>query len=287
MVQWRKQDMEPNQEISANSSAMQGASRIVSQDSAEQHFSLNLMSEWYVRPAMILTAFALFCGLLFNAATALWQVLDKPIVQLKVSGNTQYLDRQSLIEILLSGMQLDHQDMSLLSMDINALQQRTIEEPWVNSATIKRQWPPTINIQIDEQVPVAKWGSKGLLNYQGDIFLPALKNGLAHLPELNGPSTETARVMDQYHAMSQFFKGSDSLMVGLTLQARGAWTLFLDNHIEVALGRENIQGRLKRFLALYKGHLYLKAQQIERVDVRYTNGVAVKWRPVKQLDVEK
>jgi cell division protein FtsQ len=247
-------------------------------------FSLNIMSEWYVRPAMILTSFALFCGLLVNAAIELWAVLDKPIVNIQVIGSGQYLDADNLVKQLLSDTSLESKKPRLLSTDIAALQQLVVEDPWVNNAIIKRQWPGALNIAIEEQVPVAKWGDKGLLNHQGDIFWPQQKRALDFLPLLNGPSTETARVMDQYHTLSQFFKGADSAMLGLTLQSRGAWTLLLDNKIQVELGREDILDSLRRFLDLYKGHLYLKADQIEHVDVRYTNGVAVKWQLLESTE---
>jgi cell division protein FtsQ len=66
--------------------------------------------------------------------------------------------------------------------------------------------------------------------------------------------------------------------VGLDLEARGAWTLELDNDIKVVVGRENINERLQRFLELYRLRLADKSAEIEQIDIRYTHGVAVKWR---------
>ena len=70
--------------------------------------------------------------------------------------------------------------------------------------------------------------------------------------------------------------------VGLTMEARGAWTIWLDNGIEVIVGREQMKARLLRFLHLYKTELEPQAKNIERVDIRYTNGAAVKWRPQEE-----
>jgi len=284
MVKWRKEDIHPEDAV-AQPTVIKGAVKVVPDDTSE--FSFNIMSEWYARPAMILTAFALFCGLLFNGASKLWDVLNQPIEQVVVAGNTQYLSRGNLVSSLVESTQQDRASSTILSTSLDDLLQQSIEEPWVNSASIKREWPPRITVDVQEQVPIAQWGLKGLLNHQGDIFWPEQKINLAFLPLLNGPSTETARVMDQYHTLNQFFKGSDVLMAGLTLQARGAWTLLLDNKIEVELGREKILARLKRFLQLYRGHLYARAAEIDQVDVRYTNGVAVKWRPIVNDSAEK
>ncbi|MEM5530591.1 cell division protein FtsQ/DivIB [Gammaproteobacteria bacterium AS21] len=284
MVKWRKEDIQPDDDM-ALKGGLKGAVKVVAGDTSE--FSFNVMSEWYARPAMILTAFTLFCGLLFNGALKLWDVLDQPITQVVVAGNTQYLSRGDLVNSLVESTQRSRASSTILSTSIDELLQQAIEEPWVNNASIKRQWPPRITVDVQEQVPIAQWGAKGLLNHQGDIFWPQQRIDLAFLPLLNGPSTETARVMDQFHTLNQFFKGSDVLMAGLTLQARGAWTLLLDNKIEVELGREKILARLKRFLQLYKGHLYAKATEIDHVDVRYTNGVAVKWRQIVSDSAEK
>ena len=280
MLHWRKQDIAQSIAGAENQAVTAQLQNIQAARSSDNNLVATKMSDWYVRPAMILTAFALFCGLMYNAAVTLWQVLDRPIGQLSVSGNTQYLQPQQLLTKLAIIPQSFGANASLLSIDIQQLQQRALEDPWVNSAAIKRQWPPAIKVTVEEQVAVAKWGKKGLLNHQGDIFIPEDTVNLDFLPLLNGPSTDTARVMDQYHTLSQFFKGGETYMLGLTLQARGAWTLLLSNQIEVELGREQVLARLRRFLQLYRGHLYLKGSQIERVDVRYSNGVAVKWRAV-------
>lgn len=280
MLQWRKQDISPPE-----GESKPAAVKVDTEHSAV--LSFNNASDWYVRPLTILTAFGLFCGLMFNAATMLWDALDRPLSAMSITGNTQYISKDELGDKLIDELKRSNQQVSFLSSDINEIRQLVTDEPWINNASIKRQWPPALEVEVQEQVPVAKWGKKGLLNHQGDIFWPqqqALKEGseaqgqLSHLPLLNGPSTDTARVMEQYHTLSQFFKGTDSYMQGLSLQDRGAWTLLLDNQIQVLLGREQVIERLRRFLELYKGHLYTKADQIKTVDVRYTNGVAVKWQ---------
>jgi cell division protein FtsQ len=271
MLQWRKQDISPQDE-----QAKPSAVKLEIEQTAELSFSA--APDWYVKPLTILTAFGLFCGLMFNAAIALWDALDKPLSAMSITGNTQYISKNVLGDKLIEQLKSNHQQVSFLSSDINEIRQLVTDEPWINNASIKRQWPPALEVEVQEQVPVAKWGNKGLLNHQGDIFWPQQQGQLEHLPLLNGPSTDTARVVEQYHTLSQFFKGTDSYMQGLSLQDRGAWTLLLDNEIQVLLGREQVIERLRRFLELYKGHLYSKANQIETVDVRYTNGVAVKWQ---------
>ena len=63
----------------------------------------------------------------------------------------------------------------------------------------------------------------------------------------------------------------------LSMDSRRAYRLTLSNGIVVLLGRENMQDRLKRFARVYKKVLATRAQDIARVDTRYSNGLAVGW----------
>jgi cell division protein FtsQ len=52
----------------------------------------------------------------------------------------------------------------------------------------------------------------------------------------------------------------------------------------VVVGRERVTERLARFIQIYRQGLAEHEAQIEQVDIRYTNGVAVKWRPKPDTD---
>jgi cell division protein FtsQ len=84
--------------------------------------------------------------------------------------------------------------------------------------------------------------------------------------------------MQQFHDLNRMFSNDGLSLIGLTLETRGAWTLELDNGIRIVAGREQLVPRLRRFLNIYRLSLADKAEQIEQIDIRYTNGVAVSWR---------
>lgn len=235
------------------------------------------------RAVIILTAFMLFIGLLISAGNGMLQWLDRPLNEIRIQGDTRHLDKHQLVQQL-----ADVAQGTLFTVDMQQLQTQVLNEPWVQAAAIQRRWPAALDIQIEEQIPVARWGSKGLLNYQGDIFWPASQTLPAGLPELNGPASETQRLMQQYHSLSRMMQEAGIGIAGLTLEARGAWAMRLDNGIDVVLGRENITLRLQRFLHIYQQKLAAVAAQIERIDIRYTNGVAIKWRtPSVPVEVEQ
>jgi len=232
-----------------------------------------------LRPLLLLTALALFAGLLWALAQQVWQWLDRPVTEVRVLGEARHLNRADLAQRLSAGL-----DVPLLQLDLAQLEERVLDEPWVHGARVRRDWPPAIEVRIDEEVPVARWGDKGLLNHQGDIFWPVLKPEYQALPALNGPASDTGRVMAQFHDLNRMFQSAGLRLSGLTLEARGAWTLELDNGMRVVVGRERVTERLGRFLRIYRERLAAEADRIEQVDIRYTNGVAVKWKPQPETE---
>ncbi|WP_151703851.1 cell division protein FtsQ/DivIB [Nitrincola alkalilacustris] len=256
---------------------IKGASRVAQAAPASVSGQGEIDRIW--RPLTLLTLLMVFVGISSTLARDFVAWLDQPVAQIKVSGRVEHLDRTHLAQQL--GQSLAQ---PLLSLDLQRLREQVLADPWVHNAILKRHWPPALEVIVTEEVAVARWGDKGLLNHQGDIFWPELKPEYEQLPRLNGPSHETRRVMQQYHDLSRVFAGTGVQLTGLSLEGRGAWNLELDNGIRVVAGREQMMPRLRRFIKIYEAELHLKVEQIEQIDIRYTNGVAVQWRAEEKPD---
>lgn len=225
------------------------------------------------RAALLLGLLSLFVLLVAGLADKALAWLDKPVNEVSISGQMRYLDGQALASQLAKEVK-----MPILSLDLRSLRDVTLANPWVHTAEVRRQWPAALHVSVAEQVPVARWGERGLLNHQGDIFWPDLSAGYDFLPRLNGPAHETRAIIEQYHDLSVLFARSGLRLTGLSLESRGAWNLELDNGIQVVAGREQLMPRLRRFISIYETELSPLSDKIEQVDIRYTNGVAVRWR---------
>jgi cell division protein FtsQ len=230
--------------------------------------------DWYWRPLVLITLLVVFIGILSSAARDVWRWLDQPVREISLHGAVRHLDKQAIAGALAARL-----EAPLFELDLAQLRELVIRDPWVHDAAISRSWPPALEVAIVEEVPVARWGDKGLLNHQGDIFWPALKPEYRALPRLSGPAHETVRIMEQFHDLNRMFAASGLRLSGLTLEPRGAWTIELSNGVRVVAGREQLIPRLRRFLTIYQLELAERAEQIEQIDIRYTNGVAVRWRP--------
>ncbi|WP_299200290.1 cell division protein FtsQ/DivIB [uncultured Amphritea sp.] len=232
--------------------------------------------DWWIKPATILTALAVFVALVNYCYGTVYSWLDKPVERVTFDGSTRHLDRQQLAASSVALM-----NGGLLSADLDAVKTGIQENPWVYQIGVTRRWPAALYLQITEEVPVARWGDDGLLNHEGDIFWPDEAASYTTLPLLKGPSGNTAMMMSEYYDLNQMLRNAGLQLVELKLEARGAWTLILNNGIKVVVGRDQVVARLERFLTVYQQRLQAEADagRIEQIDIRYNNGIAVKWRP--------
>lgn len=165
-----------------------------------------------------------------------------------------------------------------LYADVNALRQAALGVPWVRSVNVRRVWPDTLRVNITEHAAAARWGEQGLLSREGKVFTPKVASYPPGLPELHGPDGTQALVLSQYRAMNKAIAPLNLHIKRINLDARRAWRLSLSNGIELLLGRAGSDAHLQRFVQVYPSLLTTPAGGvIERVDMRYGNGLAVRW----------
>ncbi len=168
------------------------------------------------------------------------------------------------------------------SVDVAAVRERVEELPWVRIATVRRAWPDAIVIRIVEQQPLACWAKGGLVNLEGEIFRPEAATCPPGLPLFSAPEGMHGTLAEQYRSFSELLARVDLRIAGLFMDARRSIRLKLENGMQLVLGREAQQQRLHRFVKVYAAKLAAYAAQIRRVDLRYSNGMAVQWRSQRE-----
>ena len=168
-------------------------------------------------------------------------------------------------------------NLSALSADVEALE-------WVDDCDIERNWPDALVLHINEQVAAARWGETGLLNRRGELFADRAPHLFPELPQLSGPVGSEQIVAERYLTLRGQLAGANLGLSLLKLDERGAWSFRLDNGIQVRLGRQDVDERLRRFFAVVMPALSSELGRVEHVDLRYTNGFAVGWRDTAAQD---
>ncbi|OQW94494.1 MAG: hypothetical protein BWK79_05695, partial [Beggiatoa sp. IS2] len=94
------------------------------------------------------------------------------------------------------------------NVDVQAVQDAVMTLPWVKTAVVRRLWPSTLQVQIQERQAVAWWRTTEntritLVDSAGNLFtLPNKPNGLANLPIFSGPLDRVANVLAHYDALN-------------------------------------------------------------------------------------
>jgi cell division protein FtsQ len=155
--------------------------------------------------------------------------------------------------------------------------------PWVRKAAVRREWPNTLIVAIEEHEPLGTWGEDGrLLSVKGDVFTANLAEAEedGELPQFAGPDGSEKEVLARYRELHDWFAPVRLVPDSVQLSGRYAWTVKLDNGMLVQLGREQtsttLKSRVDRLISVYPQLVARLQDRIESVDMRYPNGMALK-----------
>ena len=144
--------------------------------------------------------------------------------------------------------------------------------PWVRKVNVRRQWPDRLEVALEEHVPLGRWGNAGLVNTYGESFAAAYDGAL---PLFVGPPGSAKEIAIQYGYFQRSLATIGLAPVHVQVSARRSWQVRVATGITLQLGRENVESRLDRFIAVYARTVGRLQRPLTYVDLRYPNGFAV------------
>lgn len=169
-------------------------------------------------------------------------------------------------------------------LDVKGLEKAIEEHAWVNSASLTKVWPNKLIVKVREQKPVAFWGQDSMLSQEGEIIKAVLPEKKGILPLLYSPENKGRNMASNFLKMRELMKEFPVNLVEFKEDARGSWQIKLENGLIVKIGRLQHEKRMRRFMVGYKQKLEKDVNKIHTVDLRYTNGFAVKWKKGRSAD---
>ena len=203
-----------------------------------------------------------------------WFAADRwPVTQLTVQAEFKHVSAPEIRAAVLP--RLGH---GFFALNLEAVQQAVAALPWVESVEARKRWPDTLILRVYERQPFARWNEKRLISRQGVLFdAPASDTGL---PDLRGPDAQMPEVIGFYADALKAFAGTSLKITGVALTERGSWSLATADGAQIVLGdRAQAGKRLRRFLDVYPQVMAGHSDAFAYVDLRYTNGFAVRWPP--------
>ncbi len=206
------------------------------------------------------------------------ELIDPQTMQIKsvqVEGMFEQVDPQDVKRVAAS-----FSEQGFLGVNVGQVKLAVETLPWVKHASVRRVWPDTLYISLEEQAVSARWGDSGLVSPSGELFFPEERAMFSHLPELAGPSSDGALVLSQYRQLDGMLAVHGLSIARLEQDERRAWVVILNSGVTLLLGRKESEKRLTRFIDIYPKVLKAWEQAIDEVDLRYPNGFAVRWHAV-------
>jgi len=223
---------------------------------------------WRRLSAFLLALATIALSYHFSAA-----LLDQPIRAITIEGPFQRVSALQIEEAISEEL-----ENGFLSASLTAIQEMVVALPWIDQANVVRRWPGSIEIRVTEQIPAASWGESGLLNTRGELFVTAARHVPAELPRLSGPDGQYAIVATRYLDIREQLLPTGLDVRRLHVDARGAWKMTLANGIDIRLGRRDVGERIQLFLDVATNIISRREQEIEFVDMRYSNGFTIGWK---------
>jgi cell division protein FtsQ len=196
-----------------------------------------------------------------------------PIRHVEMLGELRHMDELRVRKLL--GPVLGS---NLIAVDVVTLKGRLEAHPWVDRAAIARVWPDRLRVSLIEREPIARWGDREFVDASGTRFE---RDGESRpdLPLLLGPDGLERSLLIGLASTRERLEPLGLRLQSLNLNNRRAWTIRLDNGLELRLGRQRFAPRLERFADAYVPFLATRMSELLAVDLRYTNGFALSWRP--------
>jgi cell division protein FtsQ len=195
-----------------------------------------------------------------------------PIKTIQLSGTFQYIDQQEVESTVRQFI-----GEGFFSLDIKRVQKTLGDKPWTESISIRRVWPDRLNIVIVEKRPVARWDKKHLLSDKAVVYR-AKTNAFADLPLVYTADTNPGQMLHLYYRLASQFAVLNESVVAVRKDSRGALDMQLENGLTIKVGRSDIDRKIARFVTIYQQQIQPRLEQIQQLDLRYSNGFAVAWK---------
>jgi cell division protein FtsQ len=201
----------------------------------------------------------------------LLSIFERPIKSVVVEGEFNLISKARATELI--GNEIDG---DFLQLNLMRLKEALLTDPWVEKVTLNRRWPDTLVVKIVEQKPIARWGD-GFLNQRGEIVRVEDAARLSGLPWLQGNEADAIEILQQYQDLSQILRSRGLEVLALKCDNKKSWRLTVKNHVEIALGRDQVMEKIRRFVTVYDTKLNSVWTDVKAIDLRYSNGIAVRW----------
>jgi len=226
----------------------------------------------FVAPTITVAAVLSLCiagWMMLARAPSFW-----PVKQIATIGKLEHVTQQQLIDILAI-----ENSTGMLTVDLQNIRQKTLQLPWVKSVDVRKDWPDTLTFFLEEYQPIAlinkhyltEQGSlieKGSYVYNQPILTLAIENKKI-IREI-----DLVALVENIGDLQERLNGHQLKIERMTISESNSWLISIENKFVIKAGRRHQMKRIENFLDVYAE--IQNKNKLESIDLRYSNGLAVK-----------
>ena len=180
-----------------------------------------------------------------------------------------------------------------LSTDLKNMVELILDNPWIEQVVIRRVWPNTIVLRVQERRLIALWNNKFLISEFGEItnipvsgYKKVEKKLGCYLIKLEGPKDFLSKVVTRAEKTNNLLANINKKLSHLKLTEQFSWEAKTTGGMTLRFGGEDLQGpmfyRLENFTKSYSNlanklaEKGIRSPEIHYVDLRYAKGFAIK-----------
>ena len=143
-----------------------------------------------------------------------------PIRWLEVNGAFQRVSAEQLRANLSSRV-----GTNFFTVDLQDLRDAAMRISWVSAVRVRKQWPDTLRVEVEEYVPVAHWNRGQLIAKTGAPFTVPEADTIQGLPWLSGPEGRLDEVLERWTDINRMLNPLGREIDSIRLDRRGAWSM--------------------------------------------------------------
>ena len=198
------------------------------------------------------------------------------ITMIRLFVNQQYIDTTKLKELISQKISGNFFTLSLAPI-VNTL----LTDDQIKAVRIRRLWPNELSIYITGYEPVAFFNKDKVITAEGHTFKTPPHLKLISAAYVQGPESQAIQIMQQLYLFNKILEPLNLKIKKFVLD-HDLYSMTLSNGLHLTLGNHDCNQRLDRFVKLYASIIGHCEDNIVSIDLRYSNGLAVKWKDQKK-----
>lgn len=164
---------------------------------------------------------------------------------------------------------------TFFTLDIAGLKSAFQEIPWVRQVSVKRHFPHTIIVNVEEYKAIARIGDDDMLAENGDVFDGA-DNDNSSLPVFYVSSSRAALALEKYKQIQSILIRHDDSLSKLWLTSPLITQFTTKNNLQVEICSTDFNNSLIK-IDKYWDKLYKINPKLNSINLCYKNAIAINY----------